>query len=444
MILKRLRTLSLRQKMMALNLFGGTVTLLFTFVLFSCIYFYTAQQRLAANAMATARLLAQNITPMLVFGDREATRSLLATLDQQTEILAATVYTATGEVFATWTHPHNAVKAAGVPAAPLTSITFGTLLESGQLEIVVPMMQEGEQVGAFLLRESLHSISRDIRQFILIGLALTLVAIALTALLLHRLQLRALAPVFEMSNLAERVATQYDYRLRARAQNDDEIGRLARCFNEMLERIEAREIALTAEIGERRAAERKLDRLAHYDSLTQLPNRYLFQKEIQRTVEETVADDGLTALLFIDLDNFKLVNDTAGHDAGDLLLKVVAKRLSAVLRGSDRLYRLGGDEFAAVLPHLGGIAQAESLAERIIATLASPMLICGMEMRVGASIGIASCSGQGVEPALLLRQADIAMYAAKQSGKNTYRLYERSMAVAAQARLDPPSPVDPD
>ena len=145
-----------------------------------------------------------------------------------------------------------------------------------------------------------------------------------------------------------------------------------------------------------------------------------------------------------DRDNFKLVNDTAGHDAGDLLLKVVAKRLSAVLRGSDRLYRLGGDEFAAILPQLGSIAQAETLAERIIATVASPMLICGMEMRVGASIGIAQCAMQSVEPALLLRQADIAMYAAKQAGKNAYRVYDRSMAVSAQARLDPPALADTD
>ena len=183
-----------------------------------------------------------------------------------------------------------------------------------------------------------------------IGLALTLSAIALAAILLHRLQLRALAPVFELSNLAERVALQYDYGLRARARGDDEMGRLAQCFNEMLERIEAREKALNAEIGERLAVEQKLDRLAHYDSLTQLPNRHLFQKELQRIVDETVVGKQLAALMFIDLDNFKYANDAAGHDAGDLLLKVVAKRLSAVLRNSDTLCRLGGDEFAAILP----------------------------------------------------------------------------------------------
>ena len=134
--------------------------------------------------------------------------------------------------------------------------------------------------------------------------------------MLHRLQLRALAPVFELSNLAERVALQYDYGLRARARGDDEMGRLAQCFNEMLERIEAREKALNAEIGERLAVEQKLDRLAHYDSLTQLPNRHLFQKELQRIVDETVVGKQLAALMFIDLDNFKYANDAAGHDAG--------------------------------------------------------------------------------------------------------------------------------
>ncbi len=442
MPIQQIRSLSLRQKMLALNVFGGAVTMLATLVLFSLIYFYSAQQRLTDHAITTARLLAQNLTSMVVFGDRQSAQSLLTSFDQHPDVPMAAVYDEKGQIFATWTQPKSPSKEVVIPAAPAGLEAGFTRLEAGQLEIVVPLLQQRERIGAFLLRVSLRSIGREIQHFMAIGLALTLSAIALAAILLHRLHLRALAPVFELSNLAERVALQYDYGLRARARGDDEMGRLAQCFNEMLERIEAREKALNAEIGERLAVEQKLDRLAHYDSLTQLPNRHLFQKELQRIVDETVVGKQLAALMFIDLDNFKYANDAAGHDAGDLLLKVVAKRLSAVLRNSDTLCRLGGDEFAAILPQLSSASQAEALAERLIAAVNGPILIRGVEMQVGASIGIAWCPVHAADPGLLLRQADMAMYVAKQAGKNTYRHFDRVMMFdneshpALQAFLD--------
>ncbi|HCK82649.1 MAG TPA: diguanylate cyclase [Candidatus Competibacter sp.] len=442
MPIQRIQSLSLRQKMLALNVFGGAVTMLATLGLFSLIYFYSAQQRLTDHAIATARLLAQNLTPMVVFGDRQSARRLLTSLDQHPDALMATVYDEKGQIFAAWTQPKAPSQKMVIPAAPAGPEAGFTRLEAGQLEIVVPLLQERERIGAFLLRESLCSIGREIQHFMAIGLVLTLSTIALAALLLHRLQLRALAPVFELSDLAERVASQFDYGLRARARGNDEMGRLARCFNVMLERIEAREKALNAEIGERRAVEQKLDRLAHYDSLTQLPNRHLFQKELQRVVAETVAEKQLAALLFIDLDNFKYANDAAGHDAGDLLLKVVAKRLSAVLRNSDTLCRLGGDEFAAILPQLGGASQAEALAERLIAAVNGPILIRGVDMRVGASIGIAWCPTHAADPGLLLRQADRAMYVAKQAGKNTYRHFDRAMLFDNETLLALPAFTD--
>lgn len=438
MLIRWLQERSLRQKMMSLNLFGVTVTLLATFALFALTYYFTARQHLTDSAVATARLLAQNAAPMLVFEDRGATQTLLASLDTQTETLLAIVYDRRGEFFAAWAHPQARPDRGAIPPAPTDAgVDIIRRLQADRLEIIVPILMQEERVGTFFLRESLRSIDQEIWRFMGIGLVLALSAIALTALLLHQLQLRALTPVFELAALAERVAREYDYRLRAPVQTDDEVGRLAHCFNQMLERIEIRERNLNIEIGERRAAECRLDRLAHYDSLTQLPNRYFFQKALRRTVEDAVANEQLAALMFIDLDNFKYVNDTAGHDAGDVLLEVAAKRLLAALRSSDMLCRLGGDEFAALLPRLGDIAQAQALAERLIATMRTPILIQGMEMMVGASIGIACCPTHAVESAMLLRQADVAMYAAKQSGKNACRLFDPSMAVAAAVRPTP-------
>ena len=422
--------------MMALNLFGITATLLVTLALFSLIYFVTARQRLTDSAEATARQLAQNTAAMLAFGDRVATRALLAALDAHSDAVMATVYDQRGAVFATWTHPRALPDdMSAAPAAAPADLGTGIVvhrLSTRQLDVLAPIFVQEERVGVLFLRESLRSINREIRQFALIGLGFTLGSITLAALLLNRLQLRALAPVFELSGLAERVARDFDYRLRARVRTGDEVGRLAECFNEMLERIEARERALNAEIGERRAAERRLDQLAHYDSLTRLPNRHSFEKEIPLIVGDAVANGQLAALMFIDLDDFKRVNDTAGHEAGDLLLQVVAKRLSAVLRASDRLYRLGGDEFAAILPQIGCIGQAETLAERVIAAVRKPIAAQGIAMGVGASVGIACCPVHAAESSALLRRADIAMYAAKQAGKSAYRLFDPSMTTPSE------------
>lgn len=436
MLTKWMEALSLRQKMMALNLFGVTATLLLVLALVAAVYFVNARQRSADSTEATARQLAQNIAPMVAFGDRVATRALLAALAARSDTLMATVYDQRGAVFAAWTHPQAAPDdTLAAPVAEAADLGTGVIvrrISADQLDVLAPILVQEERVGVLFLRESLRSINREIRQFALIGLGFTLVAITLAALLLNRLQLRALAPVFELSRLAERVAREYDYRLRARVRTGDEVGRLAECFNEMLERIEARERALNAEIGERRAAEHQLDRLAHHDSLTQLPNRHSFQKEMPLIVGDAAVDGQAMALMFIDLDDFKRVNDTAGHEAGDSLLQVVARRLLAGLRASDRLYRLGGDEFAAVLPRFGSIAQAEALAERLIAAVSKPIAVQGAAMRVGASIGIACCPAHAVEPSALLRYADIAMYAAKQAGKNAYRLFDPSMATPSE------------
>ena len=437
---KWMEALSLRQKMMALNLFGVTATLLVTLALFAAVYFVNARQRSADSAEATALQLAQNTAPMLAFGDRVAIRALLTALDARSDALIATVYDQRGAVFATWTHPRAPPDTVAEPVAVPADLGTGIIvrrLSTDRLDVLAPILVQDERVGVLFLRESLRSINREIRQFALIGLGFTLGSITLAALLLNRLQLRALAPVFELSILAERVAREYDYRLRARVRTGDEVGRLAECFNEMLERIEARERALNAEIGERRAAEHQLDRLAHHDSLTQLPNRHSFQKEMPLIVGDAAVDGQGVALMFIDLDDFKRVNDTAGHEAGDSLLQVVARRLLAGLRASDRLYRLGGDEFAAILPRIGSIAQAEALAERLIAAVRKPIAVQGAALWVGASVGIACCPIHAVEPSALLRHADIAMYAAKQAGKSAYRLFDPSMTTPSKPSEQP-------
>ena len=161
--------------------------------------------------------------------------------------------------------------------------------------------------------------------------------------------------------------------------------------------------------------------MAFNDTLTNLPNRRPFMERLRITLEMTLRSKGNAALLFIDLDGFKNVNDTIGHDAGDELLKIVAKRLSEPRRESDTIARIGGDEFTVILWNLSSVDDAFKVAESINQVLNKPFLIQGHEVIISSSIGIAIIPQDGEDVETVLNNADQAMYCAKRDGKNTYR-----------------------
>ncbi|ODU59246.1 MAG: diguanylate phosphodiesterase [Comamonadaceae bacterium SCN 68-20] len=192
-------------------------------------------------------------------------------------------------------------------------------------------------------------------------------------------------------------------------------------------------------ITERKRAEAEIARLAFYDELTGLPNRRLLQDRLQQSMRQSVRDGKHSALLFLDLDNFKAINDSMGHDWGDHLLSQVSMRLSGCVRASDTVARLGGDEFVVVLQGLDGAperaaAMAEVVAHKIIAALGQPYQLGGRTLYSTPSIGIALFQGQETPVSELLQHADLAMYQAKSRGRNTLCFFDASMQAAANAR----------
>jgi diguanylate cyclase (GGDEF)-like protein/PAS domain S-box-containing protein len=181
------------------------------------------------------------------------------------------------------------------------------------------------------------------------------------------------------------------------------------------------------DISERVRLEEQLTRQAFHDGLTGMANRALFRDRLDQALARSERSLGVLAVLLIDLDGFKQVNDSLGHDAGDQLLKVVAERFDAELRPSDTLARLGGDEFAVLLDGAHE-AQASSVARRLLSALAEPVWIAGRELSVGASIGVALHPGGRARGEDLVRHADVAMYAAKESGLGRFELFHYDMA----------------
>lgn len=178
-----------------------------------------------------------------------------------------------------------------------------------------------------------------------------------------------------------------------------------------------------SDITERKRTQEQIWRQANYDGLTGIPNRNLFHDRLDQAVSQAARGRGRVALLFMDLDGFKEVNDTLGHDAGDVLLKEAAQRLMACVRDSDTVARIGGDEFTVILPHVNGAAEAEAVAAKVLDRLREPFRLHGRDVFVSASIGIAVYPGDADSSATLIKHADAAMYRAKDSGKNTARSY---------------------
>ena len=182
-------------------------------------------------------------------------------------------------------------------------------------------------------------------------------------------------------------------------------------------------VAIMKDISEKKEQENQLAHQATHDALTGLGNRALFEDHLDHDFALSQRNKQQLAVLFIDLDEFKPINDTLGHKIGDELLLSVADRLKDCTRPSDTLVRFGGDEFVLVLPDLDSAQEAEEVAERILATLARPHLVGNHELNISASIGISVLKPETEHPEKLLQQADMAMYKAKQQGRNTYELF---------------------
>ena len=179
--------------------------------------------------------------------------------------------------------------------------------------------------------------------------------------------------------------------------------------------------------AERKRSELRLNYLAQYDALTEIPNRQHFQEQLERATARARREGRKVALFFLDLDQFKVVNDTLGHDAGDNLLREMAVRLRRSIRAGDVLARLGGDEFAVLLEGLDGALEAESIAKGILEVIAEPFNADGREINVTTSIGITIYPNDNSDVTTLLKNADIAMYQAKEQGRNNFKFFTERM-----------------
>jgi diguanylate cyclase (GGDEF)-like protein len=237
-----------------------------------------------------------------------------------------------------------------------------------------------------------------------------------------------------------RVNTQLD-RTRAKQQLKEANAELRELNDTLEQRITERTTDLVhsneqlkKEIAERERSQAEIHYLAHHDSLTGLANRVLLRQQLEQALSHPSVEGGVVAVLFIDLDGFKGINDTLGHLTGDALLRCVAKRIQENVREADKVARLGGDEFAVIQIDPEQPKRAAILATRLIEVIAQPYQVDDSQLLIGASIGVAVATADTTNPEDLLKSADLAMYRAKADGRGTYRFFEPQMDASAQAR----------
>jgi diguanylate cyclase (GGDEF)-like protein/PAS domain S-box-containing protein len=193
-------------------------------------------------------------------------------------------------------------------------------------------------------------------------------------------------------------------------------------------------VAVFNDITELQRKDERIRHLAYHDALTGLPNRTLLIDRLQHAIARARRESSRLALMFIDLDRFKIINDTQGHEIGDLLLIEVAKRFKDKLRATDTVARMGGDEFLVLLENVSSESMAADIAADLIRTASEEIEIAGNRVRVGASVGIVLSPDDGIEASELMKHADTAMYAAKTAGRNTFRFFRSEMTEAATRR----------
>ncbi|GGO78607.1 hypothetical protein GCM10011348_10930 [Marinobacterium nitratireducens] len=197
-------------------------------------------------------------------------------------------------------------------------------------------------------------------------------------------------------------------------------------------------VGISEDISAQKQSQEQIEQLAFYDPLTQLGNRRLFREQLDQELRKVRRSGKQLALFYLDLDNFKQINDTLGHDVGDRLLQAVAERLRQTLRESDIIARLGGDEFIILLPELEGLQQAKRVAEKLLSALLTPIVLGAHEVLITFSIGITLAPEDGDSWAVLMKNADLAMYRAKRQGRDNYQFFTREMneEVMRRARME--------
>ncbi|MEH6626710.1 MAG: EAL domain-containing protein [Motiliproteus sp.] len=433
-MMKLNRKRSVANKIRQMILLTSTISLLLVSVLFVVAEVLTTRQALYERIQTVAQVVGTHVTASISFDDTETAERMLQSMSPDKDILLSRIYLNDGTVFASYERSPQAVispedSIADLNALPPEKFNF----TATSLSLASPIYLNSNQIGQLYIRVSLASLWIQVGIYLL-GVFLVLAAVVyLINYLANVLHRRISVPIETLLNGMKTISKEKNYGLRIDKGEKDEIGAIIDGFNEMIGNIEERDIEIKAKTQE-------IEQHAFFDALTGLPNRRMLLQQLDHEIERSKRTNTMGALVFLDLDFFKIINDSLGHQTGDNLLRNVADRIKSSLRSSDMPARVGGDEFIIILPDLGddlGTAanNALSAADVVRRSLCEPYNIDGRTLHSSSSFGITLFHRDNSVSPDIIKQADLAMYQAKDEGRNLVQFYADDMQQIAIQRL---------
>ena len=411
-MLRLFRNLKIAEKLLLTEL-AMTLSMLLVFSIFALgNHYHNLRTHLAQSILLQMNVVTTSIGPAVMFGELDSATKTLEPLSDNNNIRTIVILDQ-------YQHKLESLHPQHLPTSSAWQWLYPFF---GDMELNVPIVVNEKTIG------TLRTIIKQ-EQIVnmLIGFAWSNTIAAIAAALfgyfvMWRLNRYIVGPIHTLQTFVSNITQNHHYEQRIYTTSNDEIGLLGKDINNMLESISQRDAQLQKELEHRKEIEEKLQFLAHYDKSTLLLNRHAFEEIITKKITSSADERRHIYLLLLDLDRFKIVNDTFGHNTGDKLLQQVAHRLRGNMSQDDAIFRLGGDEFAVILeaPKRSTI---EQVCNRVIQNISTPFLVDDHEIHIGVSIGIATRRPGFDSKTEVMKNADMALYQAKDAGRNTYRFY---------------------
>jgi diguanylate cyclase len=426
MISIRLKNLSIRIKLL---LAQGLVTVSALMLLLAIVlgYGYTSfRNDLYKDLDTQATIIERSSSAAILFGDKNTTNEILSTLKLMSSINRAYIFHESA-LLANYekegiAKPHRQLDGkVMLQALKHQRSSFNTHM------LIKDIVFNGRVIGTLFIEANLDKLNTRLSLLILAVAIAAMMGLILSLLVSIKINKFLTQPILSLTSLVGKVSNTHDYSVRSHLLTQDEIGSLAKGINSMLISIEQRDEQLETELAKQKETEKALDRLAYFDTITHLPNRHFFNQQLPKKIAEAARFNKICCLMFIDLDDFKVVNDTYGHRIGDQLLAEVGQRLKNKLKLGDEVFRIGGDEFAILISDNNQFSHARELATKVIHDCAEKFIINNNDLYIGISIGISGSTQPTIQAADLLRSADNAMYRAKNEGKNNFKFFSKEI-----------------
>src|SRR5690554_900652 len=429
----RYQSLSLRTKQTIIIILINAFSLLVA----SALYFYNNMNSYQNTQMlqleSKMQVISGSVISSLLFHDVLAAQSQLSSLAQDKNIIYASIYDEQKSFFANYASRQHYTRPNFEEYSP------GIYRTNNYIELVKEISYDGETIGYLFLVEDTSEISRQVQRHAMITLSVFIMSLLLAYLLSMLLQRWLSRPLNDVVKMMNHITTSKDYNQRLKNRSNDEIGQLISSFNTMLDTVKQRDDKLRSHGEELEdlvsLRTRQLHQRSNYDSLTKLPNRHFLIEQLEHQIYIAQQDNSQIAVLFLDLDRFKVINDNLGHAIGDQLLKTVAQRLTAVVSNKDNVARWGGDEFIIFLTNISGTEAINQLIQRITVEVEKVIQLANRDFHISTSIGVSLFPEHGKDALTLLKNADISMYHAKAMGAGSHCYYDMSMDAGALDRL---------